>query len=271
MTQLLWYTPRGRELFEELAGPVLAEVASRGSLISVGRQTATVSIGRAGAPLLVKWRVTRPGMRLRTCFRASNEKREAHVLLSGHERGLGCPEPLLVVELRRHTILKAALSVRPYLEAHRDGDAVLAQEGPGPAEAMVRSLRRWHDAGFRHGDCWPRNILVPHDGSACIPIGCPKGTFVAPGERVDRRRVRDVARLLHGISRAREEADREALFLVYAEGSGKLRTLRPGITARIEHLRSRETRRRHRAALPARTPPFPDLPLWRGEWHPLRL
>jgi len=264
MAQLLWFTEEGRRRLDGIAvdAASLADAAARGTLLSVGRQAAAVSIGT----LLVKWRTTRPGRKLRTCLRASAERREARALLRGSALGLGCPAPLVVAELRRGPLLAGALSVRPFLPGYRDGAAHLA--AGGPIESMLRALRSWHDAGFRHGDCWPRNVLVSEDANACIPIGCPKAAFVAPGE--DRRRVRDLARLLHGISRSREGVDRESLFRLYAEGGESLRTLWPSVVARIERLRARDARPKP-SSLPARTPPFPHFPLWRGEWRTLSL
>jgi len=262
MAQRLWFTEEGRRAVEGIAP--LAEAASRGTLLSVGRQAAAASVGT----LLVKWRTTRPGRRLRTCFRPSAECREARALLRCSALGLGCPEPLVVAELRQGPLLRGSLSVRPFLGGWRDGTAHVA--GGGPVEPMLRALRRWHDAGFRHGDCWPRNILVSADATGSIPIGCPKAAFVARGEGRDRRRIGDLARLIHGISRARERTDGEALFLVYAEGSGSLRALWPEVQARIGRLQARDARPKG-PSLPARTPPFPHFPLWHGEWRPLHL
>jgi hypothetical protein len=266
MIERLWSTEEGRRRLGEIAadGPALAEAAAKGTLLSVGRQAAAVVVGT----LLVKWRTTRKGRRLRTCFRPSGELREARALLRAAALGLGSPAPFVVAELRKGPMLLGALSVRPYLAGWHDG-AAHVRDGGDPG-VLIDALRRWHDLGFRHGDGWPKNVLVSGDGTSCVPIGCPRARFVARGERGDGRRAHDLARLLHGISEARQGSDLRSLCARYAGESAELAALWPRVEARIARQRRKEERPK-RPSLPARTPPFPRLALWKGASRPLRM
>jgi len=261
MRELLWHTEEGRRRVEEIAAGEggLAGAVARGHLVSIGRQAAAVVAGT----LLVKWRTVRKGRKLRTFLRPSPERKEARALLKAAALGLGCPAPLLVAELRRGPLLVAALAVRPFLEGCSDGAARLLRDDV--SQTMLEALRRWHDAGFRHGDCWPKNVLVSDDGSACVPIGFPRARFVAPGARADRRRVDDLARLAYGIASARAGSDPRAMVERYGVPG-----MWPAVKARIARLRARDAAPKG-PSLPPRPLPFTPFRLWNAPTRPLPL
>ncbi len=106
------------------------------------------------------------------------------------------PAPLAVGERRRAGVLVGSVYVRPFDEEARNA-ADAAREAPGCALEAARALRQWHDAGLRHGDCYPKNILVDVRDRAQL-IGCPKARFVRRGPRVDRARLKDLAQFAIG-------------------------------------------------------------------------
>ena len=100
-------------------------------------------------------------------------------------RSLPAPEPWAVAERRAKTRLVGSVLVRPFWPEHRAADQALAQEGElvGP---LAQALGSWHARGFRHGDCYPKNVLLGPDGSPEVTIVAGRVAHDPAG----RRRVR---------------------------------------------------------------------------------
>jgi tRNA A-37 threonylcarbamoyl transferase component Bud32 len=181
--------PRGLAAIDAIVA-----AAATGRVLSSDRQSAAVLLP-GEPPLLVKWRHTLPARRWRTFLRASRERKEADA--ARRARGLGIPAhmTLAVGERRSAGFLVASVLVRRFVP-----DAVPLSERPDEAPRAARELRRWHDLGFRHGDAWPKNLLLPAGEGEPFPVGFPLARFVRPGARLDRARRRDLARLAAGLS-----------------------------------------------------------------------
>lgn len=242
-------------------------VAEDGTRLSSDRQSAAVRV-EAGSPLLVKWRRPRPGRRWKTFLRASRERREAQVSLHLLALGIHTPAPLAVAERRSGGRLVGAVLVRPYLAGAETASTWL-QSGAGQEASLdlARSLARWHDAGFRHGDCYPKNVLVDLATREAVPIGAPYGRVTSPGARLDRPRARDLAQWAVGLEALGVE-DPLAFLAPYAEAAGF--GLGPDLEASVRPLRTRILARKaarragqaHRepggAPLPVPLPPDPE-------------
>jgi hypothetical protein len=174
---------------------------AEGEVLSTDRDSAAVRVPDAKGALLVKWRVVAPGRRWRWWLRASRERGEARGLPRARARGIDLPSPLAVGE-RRDVLsrLVAAVMVRPFIEGFANAaEALGARGGDALIAPLARALRGWHDAGWRHGDAWPKNFLITRDGARAAPIGAPKAFVVAKGVRLDAGRLDDLAHFAAGI------------------------------------------------------------------------
>jgi hypothetical protein len=220
-------------------------LAADGTLLSSDRQSATARVG----DLLVKWRRPRAGRRWRTLLRPSRERREA-LAASGP---FPWPRPLAVGERRRGGLLVASALVRPFLPGR-----TAAEADDAGGDRVVQALRAWHDAGFRHGDCYPKNVLLTPD--AVVPLGAPKARWVRPGPRWDRARAKDLAQWAAG----REGLGLEPLafltaYLAAAPGLSVEGHARERIGPRLRRIRTKK--RRREATRPGREPLGPPRPL----------
>jgi len=171
-------------------------LAGEGSLLSSDRQSAAVRVD-GDSTLLVKWRRPRRGRRLRTWRRASRERKEAAAALFAKELGIATPQPLAVGERRHGGVLQGAVLIRPFEPGRRDGREV-AKEDPSVIDTIAKALRTWHDMGFRHGDCYPKNVLVDVGGANPVPIGFPYAHFELADEVIDQARAKDLAQFAAG-------------------------------------------------------------------------
>lgn len=243
--------------------PAWMEACARAQALSTDRDSAAVRLlGPAGA-LLVKWRRPSRAKGWKHALRPSRERREALGLLAARAIGLDVPAPLLVGE-RRTTLgrLVGSVLVRPWVEGLEPADLLLARAGGAALLApLARALRAWHDAGWRHGDAWPKNLLLAPDGSRALPVGAPKAHVVGAGPRLDRARRRDLARLAAGLSVLEPTLDPLRFLPAYLEGPGLCdlasleRAVRP-LLARVLAKRAEDVRSR-----PAREPHGPPLPV----------
>ncbi len=145
------------------------------TLLSSDRQSAAVRWD-GEPPLLVKWRAPIPGRKGKTLLRPSRERAEARIMRAAAEHGIPCPAPWAVGERRRLGVLVGAVMIRAY-DPDASTAAEAAREEPGVLFDVAYALGRWHKAGFVHGDCYPKNILVGGEAREPRPIGCPKATL----------------------------------------------------------------------------------------------
>lgn len=232
-------------------------------VLSSDRQSAAVRWA-GSTPLLVKWRAPMPGRRAKTWLRPSRERREAEAMTRAHALGIPCPRAWAVGELRRLGVLVGSVLIRPF-----DDDATTVAEAmmtePQVHVVAARALRRWHDLGFRHGDCYPKNVLVGGATDEPRPIGCPKARFVPPGPTLDDARRKDLAQWAVGTAGASVLGDPLAFLAVYAEPPGlpdyetlvtSLLPLQERILARkAERLRTRPEREPDGPPAPTPLPP----------------
>jgi hypothetical protein len=178
------------------------QVAASGTTLSTDRDSAAVRLQGPTEVLLVKWRAVRADQRWRWWLRHSRERNEAHGLLAARACGIRVP-PVLAVGERRDRLgrLVGSVLVREFLDGFEAGDVAL--RGPGGEEvlaALAQGLHTWHAAGYRHGDCWPKNLLVGNvNRRDVLPIGAPQAVRVPPGASLDRLRLRDLARFEAGV------------------------------------------------------------------------
>ncbi len=250
----------------------MMERSRKGRLLSSDRQSAAVlleggeTLEAVGTPLLLKWRAPRRGRRWRTFLRASRERREARFLLRVAERGISVPAALAVGERRHGGRLVGSVLVRRYLPEHVPGDVALRRDASGPLEArLAAALADWHGAGVRHGDCYPKNVLVSPDGAEVVPIGAPAARWRRPGRRLDRWRRRDLAQWAAGcrdLFGADDEAFRFLAAYARAAGLGTeadtIRRLQARIQAAYARILARKARRI--ATRPTREPEGPPAP-----------
>jgi len=256
----IWADAAGRVLLEDLGcrdGADLIGLAREGALLGTGRQSFVVRLDRP-RPLLLKVRRTLPGFRWRTLLRPSRERREARAFVAARARGIGVPLPLLVGERRRGLLLESAVLLRPWAEGYRTAREVLAAPGGGARLGEIAAaLRDWHDRGFRHGDCWPKNLLLAEGGAPPLPIGFGAARFRSPGPGADAARIGDLARFAAGLAEALPEADPLAFLDVYrrAATGGDPGDWSARVAARR---RSMDERLERRAAPPATGRGGPD-------------
>ena len=221
MSERWWLDPAHRAALEAHAPLDVAawmQPAADRRVLSSDRQSAAVRWD--GPPcLLVKWRVPIAGRRAKTWLRASRERAEARALRQAAARGLAAPTPWAVGERRHLGVLVGAVLVRPFDAQARPLDEVVLEE-PGRLGETAAALRRWHDLGFRHGDCYPKNVLVGGAADVPRPIGCPKGRFVRPGPELDEARLRDLAQFAAGCSTLQPWTDPFAFLSAYLDAPG---------------------------------------------------
>jgi hypothetical protein len=237
---------------------VAAATRMEGRVLSSDRQSAAVLLADA-PPLLVKWR--RPvGWRRsgRAWNRPSRERKEARAALAARARGIPAPVPLAVGEHRAAGRLLGAVLVRPFFEAVTPADRVLAGNRD-LVEGLARTLRAWHDAGFRHGDAYPKNVLVTAGGEAW-PIGVPAARFVRPGPRLDGARRKDLAQWAAGQRALLGEAEAFAFLDAYARPPGLPPRGRLERWIRPRYDRILEKKARREATRPAREGPVAPRP-----------
>jgi len=269
MSETWWITPDVRVALEGLAPLDTAAWMQPGEsriVLSTDRQSAAVRWDGA-APLLVKWRAPLAARRRRTWMRPSRERKEARALRRAATLGIPTPQALAVAERRAYGLLVGALLVRAFDAAAQS--AVEAARGrPGVLLEVAGALRRWHDAGFRHGDCYPKNILVGGVVREPRPIGCPMATFVAAGAQLDRRRLKDLGQFTAGCAALEPWGDPFAYLLAYGEAPGLPghEALAAAITPFYERVLERKVERertrptREPAGPPAPTPLVPGAP-----------
>jgi hypothetical protein len=113
---------------------------------------------------------------------------------------------------------------------------VPASERSAALEDVARALARWHAAGFRHGNAYPKNFLTGTAPGDVVPIGCPAARFVRPGPRLDRRAAKDLAQLAAGSP----VVGLDALAQAYRPGDARvLRLARPRLERILEKKRAR--------------------------------
>lgn len=210
MRETWWLSPEARAWTAPVRARSVAgwmAAAAAGRVLSTDRDAAAVRLDLDGRPVLLKWRAVRPERRTRTWLRASRERREALGLLAARALGIDVPAPLAVGERRdRAGRLLGAVLLRPWIEGLQPADEALAgAAGERLLPALAEALARWHASGYRHGDCWPKNLLVSPDGTRVLPIGAPRARRTAPDAphriRRDRARWMDLARLAAGLPR----------------------------------------------------------------------
>jgi hypothetical protein len=164
-------------------------------LLSSDRQSAAVRV--EGSPaLFVKWRRPRHGKARRTFLRASRERLEARAARRLDRLGIPTPQPWAVGELRERGALRGAVLVRAFTEDYVTAREQAAAE-PASLERCAAALAGWHESGFRHGDCYPKNMLVLSE-EAVQPIGYPKASFASGGPRWDKARRKDLGQFAAG-------------------------------------------------------------------------
>jgi tRNA A-37 threonylcarbamoyl transferase component Bud32 len=236
--------------------------AEHGQVLSSDRNAMVVRL-EGDPPLLLKWRRPRPGRRRRTWLRASRERKEARATLALRTFGVEAVRPFAIGERRRLGLLVGAVSIRPFVTDASDLRAV-GQADPALLIDAGRTLRAWHELGFRHGDLYPKNVLRLADGSP-IPIGYPAARFRLAGPTLDARRLRDLAQWAAGIWELHPDIDVHAFLEPYAEqpGVGEPEHLRALVRRPYERIREKKRiRAETRAAREARGPLVPEaLPL----------
>lgn len=179
-------------------------------------------------------------------------------------RAIGIPAPAVwaVAERRRGGILLGSCLVRPWVEGAVTASSILLDAGGEPAaDALAEALRRWHDAGFRHGDCYPKNVLVDPTSLAASPIGCPAASFPRAGAQADKARWKDLAQWLVGLELLHAVDAAERFVGVYRSREPGM----PGEAAMLELIatpraRILEKKAARIASLPDREPHGPPAP-----------
>jgi|GEM_PF-2984922 len=203
MRERAWLAREAGKALGDLAHRSLTEwmaLATSGSTLSTDRDSAAARVAGPTGPLLVKWRCPARRKAWKSVLRPSRERTEARGLLLARACGIDVPAPLLVLERRGAfgQLLGSAL-VRPFALGLVPADVLLASpDGRRRLVPLVHAVRGWHDKGYRHGDCWPKNLLLSEDGLRCLPIGAPKARRVRAGFTLDRLRLKDLARIAAG-------------------------------------------------------------------------
>ncbi len=227
-------------------------------VLSTDRQSAAV-VWKGDAPLLVKWRAPIAGRRRRTWFRPSRERNEARAMQRAAALGIPVPSVLAVGERRAFGVLVGAVLVRPFdAEARPAGRA--AREDPSVLIPLALALRSWHDAGLRHGDCYPKNILVGGAVDVPRPIGCPMASFVSPGPHLDRERLKDLGQFTAGCAALEPWSDPFGFLTTYADAPGlpEYEDLVAQVTPFYERVMERKALRER--TRPQREPDGPPMP-----------
>jgi hypothetical protein len=159
-------------------------------------------------------------------------------------------------------VLIGSVSVRAFEESAMPLDEAGRYEPGRLVEAAV-ALRRWHDLGFRHGDCYPKNVLVGGEDGVPRPIGCPKARLVSPGPTLDDARLRDLAQFAAGCSALQPWSDPFAFLAAYLEEPGLAGYDALSAKAMPVYERILERKRERERTRPQREPhgPPPPTPL----------
>ena len=229
------------------------------TILSSDRQSAAVLFA-GDTPLLVKWRCPLASRAKRTFLRASRERLEARAALQARALGIETPAPWAVGELRHCGTLLGAVLVRGFdVSAHNAGEA--ARTRPEVIDVCAAALATWHERGFRHGDCYLKNILLDETGARPSPIGFPKARFVQPGATVDRARRKDLAQFAAGIAELDADGDPFGFLPAYvqaAEGLPPAESLAAQVRPAFERIMARK--RDRIASRPTREPDGPPAP-----------
>ncbi len=261
MSETWWLAPAARADLEAHARLDVAawmQPAAERTTLSTDRQSAAVRWDGED-PLLVKWRAPLPERRRRTFLRPSRERKEARALGRAAVLGIPTPTVLAVGERRRWGMLTGSVVIRRF-----DAAAQSAVDGARADRSVLlevaAALRTWHDAGFRHGDCYPKNVLVGGAAGEPRPIGCPMATFDAPGPALDRARLRDLGQFTAGCSALEPWGDPFSFLMIYGEAPGlpDYEALVELITPFYERVMERKAERER--TRPAREPDGPPQP-----------
>ena len=261
MTEPWWVDSRRRDMLLAVA-PLSVKAwiarAHDGVVLSSDRQSVAVHLPDVG--LFVKWRHTDPGRRRKTVGRPSRERREAQSALCARALGIPGPRPWAVGEVRQAGMLLASVLIRPFDDDAQSASDALA-DGDVTRAQMAAQLRRWHDTGWRHGDCYPKNVLLLGDDVTLAPVGYPSAQFREPSReasvaRPDPARVKDIAQLCVGLG-ACEEGTTHRLLTAYAPDAAD--RLAEPVARRIATILQRKSRRaQNRDAREPSGPPQPS-------------
>jgi len=253
-------------------GEVLA--LARGEVKAQSRTTRTVRVepkdGVPGRALYVKtYRLPSAGDVRRGLFRGTllgrpRAGREWRALQTLARLGLGGVEPVAWGWRRQGPFLRAAFLVT--LEGGRDLiDAAVDWERGGVGrqtrrrfiEAFAAFVRALHDAHFRHGDLYVRNVVVEEGerGPCFRTFDCPKGRLVRGTAPLAGGALGDLASLEAGASLLVSRPDRLRFLLAYARRGSVTdieREVIREINARARRLAEQEARRIALAATAAR-------------------
>ncbi|MDJ0520541.1 MAG: lipopolysaccharide kinase InaA family protein [Planctomycetota bacterium] len=261
MSETWWIAPDARQRLERHAPLDVAAWMQHGDdrvVLSTDRQSAAVR-WQGDESLLVKWRATLPGRRRRTWMRASRERKEARALRRAATLGIATPQVLGVAERRERGFLLGSVVVRPYDE-QAESAADAARRDPNLVLLLAGALRGWHDAGFRHGDCYPKNMLVGGAAGEPRPIGCPMATFVRAGPQLDRARLKDLGQFTAGCAALEPWGDPFTFLMAYGEEPGlpPYDELMEAVTPFYERVMERKAERER--TRPEREPDGPPQP-----------
>lgn len=265
MNERWWLRAEGSELPGELRDDRVCDWMQPGAgrqVLSSDRQSAAVRFDLQ-PPLLVKWRRPLSRRTRRTFLRASRERREARVALAAAKRGIDTPAPWAVGELRGRGLLLGSVLVRRF-DPSAETAAERARQDPSILREVAIALRDWHDRGFRHGDCYPKNVLVGGNAVRPRPIGFPAGGFVRAGAVVDRARLKDLAQFAAGCQALAPDEDPFAFLEPYADcadGLPAVAQLRQEATPAFERVMARKAERVATQAEREPDGPPPPLPL----------
>jgi hypothetical protein len=270
-----WLAADARKVLGDRADLSVAgwmQAAADGEVLSTDRDSAAVHLQGPGMGLLVKWRAVPAAKRWRWWLRPSRERTEARGLQAARTCGIDAPEPLAVGE-RRDALgrLVGSVLVRTFIDGFTADEFLADAISPTALAELAGSLRRWHDAGYRHGDCWPKNLLVVGDGSGDLPIGAPNAFAGVAGPGLDRARFADLARFAAGFGELWPDRDPFAFLDDYVAAPPVLSraVVEAGVRPLFEHvLEKRAEDVRTRPAREPNGPPFPaPLP---ADAHPPR-
>ena len=228
-------------------------------VLSSDRQSAAMLLS-GETPLLVKWRCPLASRAKRTFLRPSRERLEARAALRLRALGIDTPAPWAVGELRHCGTLLGAVLVRGFdVAAHNARD--VARTRPEAIDVCAAALAGWHERGFRHGDCYLKNILLDETDAGPRPIGFPKARFVRPGAALDRARRKDLAQFAAGIAELDAAAEPFAFLTAYLAATKGLPSEEVVVAqARPAFERVMARKRDRIASRPTREPDGPPAP-----------
>ena len=257
MKQTWWVADEHRTwLADRLDVAAWMQPGAQRTPLSSDRQSAAVRVDEEPR-LLVKWRAPVADKVHRTLLRPSRERLEARAALRLAALGIDTPQPWAVGELRARGTLVGAVLLRPFAPAAGTARE-LAESDPDVLTRCAAAVGCWHAAGFRHGDCYWKNLLVAPDG-AVQPIGYPKAAFERPGTRGDKARWKDLAQLAAGCTELEPAVEPFAWLAAYAEAAGVTPEVRDEVEPVFERVMARK--RERLASRPTREPDGPPAPV----------